>query len=82
VRVADGGVDIGLVSSNARDWDIAAADLILSEAGGRLTDLEGNGLRYNQVEPVHGELLAASRRLHPRLIEAMTGHRQPAAAGS
>ncbi len=82
VRVADGAVDIGLVSSNARDWDIAAADLILSEAGGRLTDLEGSGLRYNQVEPVHGELLAASHRLHPRLIEAMTAHRQPAAARS
>jgi len=80
VRVADGSVDIGLVSSNARDWDIAAADLILEEAGGRLTDCEGGALRYNGIEPVHGELVAASRRLHPRLIEVMRSGRQPRAA--
>ena len=29
VRVADGSIDAGLVSSDSRDWDLAAADLIL-----------------------------------------------------
>ena len=81
-RVAEGAVDIGLVSSNARDWDIAAADLILAEAGGRLTTFEGGRPRYNQAEPVHGELLAAPRGLHPRLVEAMTGRSPSAAAPS
>ena len=81
VRVAEGAVDAGLVSSDSRDWDLAAADLILAEAGGQLSDLEGGPLRYNRPDPVHGELLAASRRLHPALIEAMTAHRHPAAAG-
>jgi myo-inositol-1(or 4)-monophosphatase len=71
-RVAEGSVDVGLVSSNAHDWDIAAADLILEEAGGALAGLDGVAPAYNQPEPIHGELLAASRRLHPRLIEAMT----------
>jgi myo-inositol-1(or 4)-monophosphatase len=80
VRVADGAVDAGLVSSNARDWDIAAADLILGEAGGRLTGFDAQPLRYNQAEPIHGELVAASRRLHPQVIEAMTAHWQPSAA--
>lgn len=74
-RVAAGDVDIGLVSGDARDWDIAAADLILHEAGARLTTLEGGAVRYNRVEPLHGELAAASDRLHPALIEAMTAHR-------
>jgi len=78
-RVADGQVDLGLVSGAARDWDIAAADLILREAGGILTDLAGRAPRYNRPDPVHGELLAAPRRLHPALIEAMTERRQPAA---
>ena len=49
-----------------------AADLILQEAGGRLTDLDGDALTYNRPEPIHGELAAASSRLHPRVIEAMT----------
>jgi myo-inositol-1(or 4)-monophosphatase len=72
VRVAEGTVDVGLVSSDSRDWDLAAADLILQEAGGRVTDLAGRPLRYNQADPVHGELAAAALRLHPRVIEAMT----------
>lgn len=35
VRVAEGSIDVGLVSPNARDWDLAGADLILREAGDR-----------------------------------------------
>ncbi len=73
VRIAAGEVDVGLVSSNARDWDIAAADLILREAGGTLSDQAGARPVYNRDDPVHGELLASSNSLHPSLIEAMTG---------
>jgi myo-inositol-1(or 4)-monophosphatase len=70
-RVAEGTVEIGLVSSDSRDWDLAAADLILREAGGLVTDLSGNRLVYNRADPVHGELAAAAAGLHPRVIEAM-----------
>jgi myo-inositol-1(or 4)-monophosphatase len=78
--VAEGSVDLGLVSSNARDWDLAAADLILHEAGGRITDFAGAVPIYNRPEPVHGELAAASARLHPRVIEAMRATTSPGAA--
>ncbi len=71
-RVAEGSLDVGLVSANARDWDIAAADLILTEAGGRLTGLDGMVPRYNEADPVHGELVASASVLHPALIEAIT----------
>jgi myo-inositol-1(or 4)-monophosphatase len=63
------------VSSDARDWDIAAADLILREAGGRVTDLAGGPVIYNRAEPVHGELAAAGAGLHPRVIAAMRAGR-------
>jgi myo-inositol-1(or 4)-monophosphatase len=72
-RVAAGDIDVALVSRNARDWDLAAADLILREAGGAVTDMTGRDPRYNAPHPVHGELVATSSILHPRLIEAMTG---------
>jgi myo-inositol-1(or 4)-monophosphatase len=75
VRVAEGSVDAGLVSSNSCDWDIAAGDLILEEAGGFLTRLEGGRPAYNLPDPVHGELLAGPRRLHRGLVEAMTNPR-------
>jgi myo-inositol-1(or 4)-monophosphatase len=70
-RVADGSVDAGLVTSNARDWDLAAADLILREAGGMLTNLRGDIPRYNEPDPTHEELAAAPQRLHAALIAAI-----------
>jgi myo-inositol-1(or 4)-monophosphatase len=70
-RVAEGSIDVGLVSANAQDWDIAAADLILREAGGLLTDLAGAQPVYNRPEPSHGEMIAVASRLHPRAIGAM-----------
>ncbi|MBF9231756.1 3'(2'),5'-bisphosphate nucleotidase CysQ [Microvirga sp. BT350] len=70
-RVADGSIDVGLVSANSHDWDIAAADLILGEAGALLTDFDGVPPVYNQVRPRHGEMVAVASRLHPRAIGAM-----------
>ncbi|MGO4525247.1 inositol monophosphatase [Microvirga sp. 2MCAF35] len=70
-RVAEGTIDVGLVSANAQDWDIAAADLILQEAGGLLTGLDGSIPIYNRPQPSHDEMIAVASRLHPRAIGAM-----------
>ncbi|MFL5192807.1 MAG: inositol monophosphatase family protein [Microvirga sp.] len=70
-RVAEGSIDIGLVSANAQDWDIAAADLILQEAGACLTGLDGSTPIYNKPYPSHDEMIAVASRLHPRAIGAM-----------
>ena len=59
--VAAGWLDIGLASPQAHEWDIAAADLILQEAGGCLVDLDGQGVRYNQARTQQGILVAAPR---------------------
>ena len=40
-RVAHGAVDIAFAGGNSHDWDLAAADLLVHEAGGLLTDLDG-----------------------------------------
>lgn len=91
VRVACGALDAGLASTDACDWDIAAADLILHEAGGCLSDLAGHTLIYNGPDPRHGVLLAAPRRLHGELVAATQrarrignaqGWDKPAAANS
>jgi myo-inositol-1(or 4)-monophosphatase len=71
VRVADGTLDVGFASSNSHDWDIAAADLILREAGGFLTDFHGKAPVYNRPHPTHGDLIATASWLHPRAIKAM-----------
>lgn len=70
-RVAEGAIDLGLISPNARDWDIAAADILLNEAGGGLVDVSGRPPVYNRHEPVHGRLLAAARELQVPMIDAI-----------
>ncbi|MFT0892823.1 3'(2'),5'-bisphosphate nucleotidase CysQ [Pseudochelatococcus sp. G4_1912] len=74
VRVADATLDAGLATGNAHDWDIAAADLIVREAGGNLSTVSGTPLRYNTRTPVHGCLISANNVLAPQLQTVLTEH--------
>jgi len=69
--VATGALDLALASDKAHDWDIAAADLILSEAGGTLVDERGETLRYNGAEILRPVLLAAPRKLIAAFVSAV-----------
>ncbi|GBU17712.1 MULTISPECIES: 3'(2'),5'-bisphosphate nucleotidase CysQ [Methylobacterium] len=71
VRVAEGLIDVGLVSTDSRDWDLAGADLILREAGGVLCDLSGEAARYNRPRPIHGELAAMPATLVGPVLAAL-----------
>ena len=68
-RVAQGQLDAAFASGGGHDWDLAAADLLVHEAGGVVTDLAGRGLVYNRSHPVHGALIAAGRERHAALID-------------
>lgn len=70
-QVACGRLDIGLASTNAHDWDIAAADLVLREAGGMLCDASGQAPVYNARDPRHGVLAAAPRALMAPMLDAL-----------
>ena len=67
-RVAHGEIDVAFAGANSHDWDLAAADLLVHEAGGAMTTLAGRLLIYNRAEPVHGALLAAGHARHATLI--------------
>jgi myo-inositol-1(or 4)-monophosphatase len=50
------------------EWDVAAGALIVAEAGGVVTDLEGRAMELNRRRPyVHG-VVAGSREDHGRLL--------------
>lgn len=51
VAVADGTADVYLSPGVKKEWDVCAADLIVREAGGRVTDLAGADIAYNRPEP-------------------------------
>ena len=66
-RVADATLDVAFAGGASHDWDLAAADLLVHEAGGLLTTLEGATLSYNGAVPTHGTLVAAGRARHRAL---------------
>ena len=68
-RVAAGTLDGSFAGPNSHDWDLAAADLLVHEAGGALTNMAGEVLTYNRPDPVHQALLAAGRARHAALLE-------------
>jgi myo-inositol-1(or 4)-monophosphatase len=70
-RVAEGAVDAAFAGDFSHDWDLAAADLLVHEAGGALTMLDGRALTYNRAVPVHGALVAAGGGRHARLVELL-----------
>lgn len=65
--VACDAADAALALNTKNDWDLAAADLILHEAGGILTSHDGRGLVYNREIPRHRSLLAAGPEMHAAL---------------
>jgi myo-inositol-1(or 4)-monophosphatase len=68
-RVADGVLDVAIAGGNSHDWDLAAADLLVHEAGGVMTALDGRVPIYNQPEPAHGVLIAGARGRHAAVID-------------
>lgn len=71
VRTAHGELDAAIAGGNGHDWDLAAADLLVHEAGGLLTALDGQALIYNRPDPVHGVLVAGGRERQAALVALM-----------
>jgi myo-inositol-1(or 4)-monophosphatase len=76
-RVADGSLDAAFAGGQSRDWDLAAADLIVHEAGGSMTALSGDAIEYNRRDVVHGVLVAAGHERHARIVAHFRDHRLP-----
>lgn len=63
-RVADGNADLFVKDVVYRDWDVAPGHLILIEAGGLLTDLNGYQIAFHgEYEKTSGIIAAPSRRI-------------------
>jgi myo-inositol-1(or 4)-monophosphatase len=68
-RVAQGSLDAAFAGGQSRDWDLAAANLIVQEANGNMTALSGDAILYNRRDVAHGVLVAAGRDRHARIVE-------------
>lgn len=60
-KIAEGKNELYINSSNKTgEWDICAADIILSEAGGKIVDMNGKDIIYNRKDPTNRQGFVAN----------------------
>lgn len=69
--VAEGRFDGMLTLRPCWEWDIAAGDLILREAGAHCTDRTGQPLRFNNPDPRLNGVIAGGAAVHSGLAAAL-----------
>ncbi|QBF33808.1 3'(2'),5'-bisphosphate nucleotidase CysQ [Thalassococcus sp. S3] len=69
--VAEGRFDGMLTFMPAWEWDIAAGDLILREAGARITDKAGAALQFNNPRPKLDGVIAGGTTVHQEILAAL-----------
>ncbi|KAG1650434.1 Inositol-1-monophosphatase [Nymphon striatum] len=70
--VAMGQMTATFVKPNAHDWDIAAADIILHEAGGSLCDVDGENFLLNQENPKKSVMFATHPEFSKKMLAIVT----------
>ncbi len=71
--VAEGQFDAMLTLRPTWHWDIAAGALLVTEAGGVVSDGTGGPLRFDTVTPQAGGVIAAGPALHAELVRRRRG---------
>ena len=74
--VADGALDGTYIRASAHDWDLAASDVILSEAGGALLRGDGTPPVYGRASARQGLLIAGAAVQVPHML-AMVRRAEP-----
>jgi myo-inositol-1(or 4)-monophosphatase len=70
-RIAEGRIDVGVAEAHAHDWDLAAAHVILSEAGGALIGRDGRVPVYNRPSTKHTAIAAGPAPLARNLADML-----------
>lgn len=78
------GRDIDGPNYSGGEWDNAATDLIVEEAGGAFTDVRGRRFRYNKRDARNfgGIFAATDPQVHARLLAALEAVLPPLTEGS
>ncbi len=74
-HVATGSYDAAIALGDKADWDMAAGDLIVHEAGGVVSDLEGQPLSYGPGRPGRNGFIAAGAGLYHEILSHTAGRR-------
>lgn len=64
---------VGYIHHMARRFDLAAGALIVSEAGGKISDTQGNPIDWRDTKPVH--FVCTNKKIHKELINILKSQR-------
>ena len=69
--VAKGKIDVALSFTDKNDWDLAASDLILKEAGGNIKKISGEQIVYNSEKMKIESVIATNQKLSKKLCNKL-----------
>ena len=72
--VAKGDIDIAISFTKKNDWDLAAASVILEEAGGILSQTNGKQISYNTKELKISSVVASNKINHKKIVNKILLH--------
>lgn len=72
-KIAEGVGEINInTSDKTNEWDTCASDIILKEAGGKFTDMNGEEIKYNKENPANQNGYVATNAIfHDQLIKEL-----------
>ncbi len=70
-KISSGEADAYITTTNKmKEWDSAASYCIISEAGGKMTDMSGNDITYNNDDVYHQNgILVTNGLIHDKIVE-------------
>jgi len=70
-KISSGEAEAYITTTNKmKEWDTAASHCIISEAGGKMTDMLGNELTYNNKNVYHGNgILVTNGLIHDKIVQ-------------
>jgi len=70
-KISSGEAEVYITTTNKmKEWDSAASYCIISEAGGRMTDMLGNDITYNNKEVFHQNgILVTNGLIHDKIVQ-------------
>ena len=70
-KISYGDADVYLTTTNKmKEWDTCASYCIISEAGGKMTDMRGNDLTYNNEDVFHKKgILVTNGLVHEKIVK-------------
>lgn len=69
--VACGDADAYFRFGNTSEWDICAMNMILDEAGAKITTLEGDEISYNNENVLINGFIVSNGMIHDKIIEVL-----------